>query len=62
MGTAGESLTVTEQRRLLALAEAYGEARDGLPAQRRIDVIAVDFGRRGKLLSLEHIEGAIWAE
>jgi putative endonuclease len=62
MGTAGESLTSVKQQRLIALAEAYGQARDGLPAQRRIDVIAVDFGQGGRLLSLDHIEGAIWAE
>ena len=62
MGTAGESLTPAKQQRLLGLAEAYGQARDGLPAQRRIDVIALDFGPGGRLLSLDHIEGAIWAE
>lgn len=62
MGTAGESLTSVKQQRLIALAEAYGQAREGLPAQRRIDVIAVDFGQSGRLLSLDHIEGAIWAE
>ena len=62
MGTAGESLTPAKQRRLLGLAEAYGQARESLPAQRRIDVIALDFERGGRLLSLDHIEGAIWAE
>ena len=62
MGTAGESLTPAKQRRLLGLADAYGQARAGLPAQRRIDVIAVDFGQGGQLLSVDHIEGAIWAE
>lgn len=62
MGTAGESLTPVKQRRLVALAQAYGQARDGLPQERRIDVIALDFGPRGKLLSLAHIEGAVWAD
>jgi len=62
MGSAGESLTAAKQQRLLRLAEAYGQARDGLPAQRRIDVIALDFGPGGRLLSLDHIEGAVWAE
>ena len=62
MGTAGESLTPAKQRRLLGLAEAYGQARGRLPAQRRIDVIALDFERGGRLLSLDHIEGAVWAE
>lgn len=62
MGTAGESLTEAKQQRLVRLAEAYGQAREGLPAQRRIDVLALDFGPGGRLLSLDHIEGAVWAE
>ena len=62
MGTAGESLSQAKQRRLLGLAEAYDQSRDDLPAQRRIDVIALDFGQGGRLLSLDHIEGAVWAE
>ncbi len=62
MGTAGESLTLAKQRRLVGLAEAYGQRRDGLPERRRIDVIALDFGTEGRLLSLEHIEGAVLAD
>ncbi len=59
MGTAGESLTPAK---LVGLAEAYGQRRDGLPERRRIDVIALDFGAGGRLLSLEHIEGAVSAD
>ena len=62
MGTASESLTLAKQRRLVGLAEAYGQTDDGLPERRRIDVIAVDFEASGRLLSLEHIEGAVWAD
>jgi len=62
MGTASESLTPAKQRRLVGLAEAYGQTDDRLPERRRIDVIAVDFEPSGRLLSLEHIEGAVWAE
>jgi putative endonuclease len=62
MGTASESLTPTKQRRLVGLAEAYGQTDDRLPERRRIDVIAVDFELSGRLLSLEHIEGAVWAD
>ncbi len=62
MGTAVESLTAAKQRRLVALAEAYGQEREGLPEERRIDVIAVDMAPDGRLLSLQHIEGAVWAE
>lgn len=61
-GSALESLTPTKQRRLVALAEAYGQGRDDLPEQRRIDVIALDLAPGGRLLSLRHIEGAIEAE
>ncbi|MDO8616045.1 MAG: YraN family protein [Dehalococcoidia bacterium] len=61
MGTAVESLTPAKQRRLVALAEAYGQ-EDDLPPERRIDVIAVDLAPDGRLLSLQHIEGAVWAE
>jgi putative endonuclease len=62
MGTAGESLTPAKQRRLVGLADAYEQAREGLPERRRIDVIAVDFGPGGRLLSLQHIEGAVRAD
>lgn len=62
MGTAAESITSAKQRRLIALAEAYEQARDGLPPQRRIDLIALDLAPNGRLLSLQHIEGAISAE
>ncbi len=62
MGTASESLTPAKQRRLVGLAEAYGQPDDSLPERRRIDVIAVDFEPSGRLLSLEHIEGAVSAE
>ena len=62
LGTASESLTPAKQRRLVGLVEAYGQTDDRLPERRRIDVIAVDFEPSGRLLSLEHIEGAVWAD
>jgi len=62
MGTATEAITPAKQRRLLALAEAYGQGRDDLPAERRIDLIALDMSLAGRLTSLRHIEGAVWAE
>jgi putative endonuclease len=61
MGPAVESLTPRKQKRLVALAEAYGQEREGLPEGRRIDVIAIDFSPDGRLLSLQHLEGAVWA-
>ena len=62
MGTALESLTPAKQRRLVALAEAYGQGREDLPERRRIDLIALDLASDGRLLSLKHIEGAVSAE
>jgi putative endonuclease len=59
MGTAAESLTQAKQRRMVAMAEAYGQAREGLPEQWRIDVIAVDFAPDGRLLSVKHYENAV---
>lgn len=59
MGSALESLTAAKQRRLLGLAEAYAQERPDLPPQRRIDLIALDLAADGRLLSLQHIEGAV---
>jgi len=62
MGTALESLTPAKRRRLLALAEAYCQGRPDLPSQRRVDLIALELASDGRLLSLQHVEGAVWAE
>lgn len=62
MGTAIESLSPAKQRRLVSLAQAYAEDHSGAPDQQRIDVIAVDLAPDGKLLSLAHVEGAVWEE
>jgi putative endonuclease len=62
MGSAAESLSASKQQRLLNLAEAYGAGDESLPDGRRVDLIAIDLTADGRLLSLEHIEGAIWAE
>ena len=61
-GTPAESVTVAKQRRLVELAEAYGQAREGLPEERRIDVIAVEFSPAGRLIGLQHLESAVWAD
>jgi putative endonuclease len=62
MGTASESLSLSKQRRLVNLAEAYGLGDDSLPQGRRIDLIAVDLATDGRVLSVQHIEGAVWAD
>lgn len=62
MGSAADSVTPAKQQRLIALAEAYCQGREGLPDDRRIDVMALDLSGEGKLLSLDHIENAVWVE
>ncbi len=62
MGTAVQSLSRTKQRRLVALAGAYGLERTDLPEQRRIDVVAIDVAADGRVLSVSHVEGAVWDE
>ena len=62
MGTAAEALTPAKQRRLVQMAEAYGQAREDLPEQWRIDLIAIDFERDGRLASVVHYENAVTAE
>ena len=62
MGTAAESLSAAKQRRMVEMAEAYGQARDDLPEQWRIDLIAIDFESGGRLVSLVHYENAVTAD
>jgi Holliday junction resolvase-like predicted endonuclease len=62
MGSAVDSVTPAKRKRLLALAEAYSQGREDLPEDRRIDVIALDLSGEGKLVSLNHIENAVWEE
>ena len=62
MGTAAESLSPAKQRRMVEMAEAYGQAREDLPEQWRIDLIAIDFESDGCLVSLVHYENAVTAD
>ena len=62
MGTAAESLSPAKQRRMVEMAGAYGQARDDLPEQWRIDLIAIDFESDGRLASLVHYENAVTAD
>jgi Holliday junction resolvase-like predicted endonuclease len=59
MGSALETLSPAKQNRLVALAEAYGQAHPGIPGQWRIDLIALDLASDGRLQALQHIEGAV---
>jgi putative endonuclease len=62
MGTAAESLSPAKQRRMVEMAEAYGQVREDLPEQWRIDLIAIDFERSGRLASLVHYENVVTAD
>ena len=58
LGTPEESITPAKQARLVDLAEAYVQMHDW-PGYYRIDVIAVELDRRGRLLRVEHYENAV---
>jgi len=59
MGTAAEQVGARKAKRLLIAAEAFWQAHPELPAERRIDVIAIDLDGSGRVLSVEHIENAV---
>jgi putative endonuclease len=58
LGTPEESVTPAKQARLIALAEAYVQAHDW-PGNWRIDVVAVEVDRRGRLVRMEQYENAV---
>lgn len=58
-GTPEESITLQKKHRLTAVAERYGQDREGLPSARRIDVLAVHLTRRGSVSRIELIENAV---
>jgi putative endonuclease len=59
LGGPAESVTVAKERRLLLAAKAYLQEHADLPQDQRIDVVAVQLSPRGRLLAVQHIEGAI---
>jgi len=58
-GAAVEGLRGRQAQRLLDAASAFGQAHPDLPPDRRIDLIAIDLDSSGRVVSLEHIEGAV---
>ena len=58
-GTPEESITKTKMRRLRAVAAHYGQNRDGLPDSWRIDVLAIQINKDGKVSRMELIENAV---
>ncbi len=59
MGSAAESVTAAKAARILAAAQSYLQTVEDCPADQRIDVIALSLASDGRVLSLEHIEGAV---
>jgi putative endonuclease len=57
-GSPAESVTLAKERRLLTVARAYLQEHADVPPNQRIDVVGVELSR-GRLLAVEHIEGAI---
>jgi putative endonuclease len=58
LGTPEESVTAAKQARLIALAEAYVQTHDWQGSW-RLDFVAVEMDRRGRLLRVDHYENAI---
>ena len=59
LGPAAEGLGRRQAARLLSLAEAFAQEHPELPPNRRIDLIAIDLDRAGRVRSVEHIESAV---
>jgi putative endonuclease len=58
-GSPEESITLNKKEKLRALAERYYQEQENLPDNWRIDVVAVEMGRGGKVKRVEIIENAI---
>ncbi|MDX1616563.1 MAG: YraN family protein [Candidatus Promineifilaceae bacterium] len=58
MGTPEEALTESKARQLMSLALEY-VASEGLDVDWRIDLVAVELDRRGRIVRCEHIPNAV---
>ena len=59
LGGPAESITAIKQSRLVVAATAYVQALAEPPADQRIDVVAIQLSPGGRLLAIDHIEGAV---
>ena len=59
LGSPAESVTAAKAAHILAAAQAYIQAAQDCPADQRIDVIAVSLTPDGRVVAVEHIEGAV---
>ena len=60
-GTPEEALTKYKAKRLLELGQRYMLERDLEDVEWRVDLVAVELDRQGKLLRFEHVPNAVWA-
>ena len=58
-GAPEESITLAKQERMKATAAYYQQTHNNLPPQWRIDVVAVELNKQGKLSRIEIIENAV---
>jgi putative endonuclease len=61
-GSPEESITEIKKERLRAAAAHYGQDRENLPEARRIDMVAIEMGKNGRLRRIEIIENAVGEE
>ena len=60
LGRPEESMTVSNGRKLIATAETYLQSRTDLFCQWRIELVAVDVDRRGRITRIERTENAVF--
>ena len=58
-GSPEESITPAKMKRLRAVAAHYRQTHDNLPSSWRIDVVAIELGRREEVSRIELIENAV---
>lgn len=58
-GAAVEAITASKYRRLQRLAEVYAAEHPELPADQRIDLVAIDVASDGALRAVHHIRSAV---
>jgi putative endonuclease len=59
MGSAIEGISPRKAQRLLAAGDEFAARHPELPADRRIDLIAIDLDATGRVVSLAHVESAV---
>jgi putative endonuclease len=58
-GSPEESITPTKKERLRTLAERYGQEHENLPEAWRIDVVAIQMEKGGRVKRISLIENAV---